>query len=58
MSTRRLFTAGAALAAFAILAALVLSLLNVSIKVYPHVGHSVHWEQPEQFVADLVDFIA
>jgi pimeloyl-ACP methyl ester carboxylesterase len=25
--------------------------------VYEEAGHSVHWEQPQRFTKDLVDFI-
>jgi len=30
---------------------------NSVLKLYPETGHSPHWERPEQFALDLVDFI-
>lgn len=37
--------------------ALVQTLPNAVLKVYTETGHALHWEQPQQFVADLKDFI-
>jgi non-heme chloroperoxidase len=32
-------------------------LRHASLKVYAETGHALHWEQPEQFVKDLKEFI-
>lgn len=37
--------------------ALVSSLRNSALKVYPETGHALHWERPEQFAKDLQEFI-
>jgi non-heme chloroperoxidase len=31
--------------------------LNSQLLVYPGVGHDPHWEEPERFTADLVNFV-
>jgi pimeloyl-ACP methyl ester carboxylesterase len=38
--------------------ALVKTLANAELKVYPETGHALHWERPEQFVNDLEGFIS
>lgn len=30
---------------------------NATVRVYPDVGHAPHWEEPEQFARDLVEFV-
>jgi non-heme chloroperoxidase len=30
---------------------------TATLKVYPNTGHGVHWERPEEFTKDLVEFI-
>jgi pimeloyl-ACP methyl ester carboxylesterase len=30
---------------------------NSRLVVYPGAGHSPHWEAPEQFVTDLLEFV-
>jgi pimeloyl-ACP methyl ester carboxylesterase len=37
--------------------ALVSSLRNSTLKVYPDTGHALHWERPERFAQDLQEFI-
>ena len=37
---------------------LTAGLANAVSKVYPNIGHCPHWEQPEQFIHDLDDFIS
>jgi pimeloyl-ACP methyl ester carboxylesterase len=37
--------------------ALTKTLPSARLKVYADTGHAPHWERPEQFVADLKDFI-
>ncbi|HSW22922.1 MAG TPA: alpha/beta hydrolase [Burkholderiaceae bacterium] len=34
------------------------ALPNAHLLVYEHVGHALHWEQPERFANDLADFVA
>jgi non-heme chloroperoxidase len=29
---------------------------TAKLKVYPNTGHGVHWERPEEFTKDLLDF--
>ena len=36
---------------------LVKMLANAELKVYRETGHALHWEQPEQFVKDVEQFI-
>ncbi len=38
--------------------ALVKTIGDATLKVYAETGHSPHWEQPDEFVKDLEDFIA
>jgi non-heme chloroperoxidase len=38
--------------------ALAAALGGARLKVYPEIGHTPHWEQPEEFVRDLEAFIA
>jgi pimeloyl-ACP methyl ester carboxylesterase len=37
--------------------ALAAGLARAVLRVYPGTGHAIHWEQPEQVVQDLKDFI-
>lgn len=37
--------------------ALVTLIPNATYKPYPGIGHNLHWEQPEQLVADIVAFL-
>ncbi len=30
---------------------------HAQLKIYPSTGHALHWEQPEQFVRDLEEFL-
>lgn len=30
---------------------------NASLKIYDHSGHSLHWEEPERLISDVVAFI-
>lgn len=34
------------------------ALPNAQLMVYEHVGHALHWEQPQRFANDLADFVA
>ena len=34
------------------------ALPNSRLMVYEHVGHALHWEQPQRFANDLADFVA
>jgi pimeloyl-ACP methyl ester carboxylesterase len=34
------------------------ALPNARLLVYEHVGHALHWEQPQRFANDLADFVA
>jgi len=35
----------------------VKNLKNEKLLVYEGTGHALHWEEPEKFVADLVNFV-
>lgn len=37
---------------------LVKTIPHATLRVYPDTGHALHWEQPEKFARDLLDFIA
>jgi pimeloyl-ACP methyl ester carboxylesterase len=37
--------------------ALVHAIHTATLKVYPETGHALHWERPEQFTHDLLQFI-
>lgn len=37
--------------------ALVASIPHATLRIYAHVSHNPHWEQPAQFVADLEQFL-
>jgi pimeloyl-ACP methyl ester carboxylesterase len=31
---------------------------HATLKVFPDTGHALHWERPERFAKDLLQFIA
>lgn len=37
--------------------ALVASIPHATLRIYAQVSHNPHWEQPDQFVADLEQFL-
>ena len=37
---------------------LVKTIPNAKFKLYAETGHALHWEQPERFTKDMLDFIA
>jgi pimeloyl-ACP methyl ester carboxylesterase len=36
---------------------LIANIPNSRLVVYPNTGHALHWEQPERFARDLVEFM-
>jgi non-heme chloroperoxidase len=37
--------------------ALLAAIVSARLVVYENAGHALHWEEPERFAADLVEFV-
>lgn len=36
---------------------LIQAIPHATLKTYPETGHALHWERPEEFTKDLLDFV-